>query len=339
MNRTANIAWSPAPQYPIYLAAGTAAQQLDATFSTNAALEIFTLNLSSGDTVMPLSGTLASEHRFHKLVWGSHGIDSSTSSSGLLIGGSDNGLISIYNAQKIISGDTDDSVVFESTKHTGPVQALDINPFKTSLLASGASDSEIFIWDLTNPSSPLTPGSKTLPPDNISCVAWNRQVQHILASASPCGRCVVWDLRKNEPIIKVSDQSAMIRCKAVEWHPDVATQMVLASEDDRYPVIQMWDLRFATSPMKVLEGHQRGILSIAWCPQDPDLLMSCAKDNRILCWNPNTQDAGGEITYELPTTSQWSFDVAWCPRNPAMICSSSFDGHVSVFFTHGRWGF
>ena len=117
--------------------------------------------------------------------------------------------------------------------------------------------------------------------------------------------------------------------------------------------LQMWDLRFATSPMKVLEGHQRylcyfittcssmialllthyfhlpflqsqngslkvgacrlvgilirgvsrlvaqkvqfscilfwqdldlkfilvyrGILSIAWCPQDPDLLMSCAK--------------------------------------------------------------
>lgn len=93
----------------------------------------------------------------------------------------------------------------------GPVQALDFNPFKTSLLASGASDSEIYIWDLTNPSNPLTPGSKTLPPDNISCVAWNRQVQHILASASPCGRCVVWDLRKNEPIIKVSDQSAMVR--------------------------------------------------------------------------------------------------------------------------------
>ena len=35
-------------------------------------------------------------------------------------------------------------------------------------------------------------------------------MQHILASASPCGRCVVWDLRKNEPIIKVSDQSATV---------------------------------------------------------------------------------------------------------------------------------
>lgn len=335
VNRTANIAWSPAPQYPIYLAAGTAAQQLDATFSTNAALEIFALDLSSSDREMPLKGTVASEQRFHKLVWGSHGMESSSSSSGLLIGGSDNGVISIYDPTKILSGDTDDSMVFQSTKHTGPVQALDFNPFKTSLLASGASDSEIYIWDLTNPSNPLTPGSKTLPPDNISCVAWNRQVQHILASASPCGRCVVWDLRKNEPIIKVSDQSATIRCKAVEWHPDVATQMILASEDDRYPVIQMWDLRFATSPMKVLEGHQRGILSIAWCPQDPDLLMSCAKDNRILCWNPNTQVVGEEIVYELPTTAQWSFDVSWCPRNPAMVCTTSFDGHVSVFSLMG----
>lgn len=32
INRTANLAWSPKQQYPIYLVAGTAAQQLDATF-------------------------------------------------------------------------------------------------------------------------------------------------------------------------------------------------------------------------------------------------------------------------------------------------------------------
>ena len=32
IDRTANVAWSPSTQYPIYLAAATAAQQLDATF-------------------------------------------------------------------------------------------------------------------------------------------------------------------------------------------------------------------------------------------------------------------------------------------------------------------
>lgn len=32
----------------------------------------------------------------------------------------------------------------------------------------------------------------------------------------------------------------------------------------------------------------RGILSISWSQADSELLLSSAKDNRILCWNPNT---------------------------------------------------
>lgn len=51
-----------------------------------------------------------------------------------------------------------------------------------------------------------------------------------------------------------------MHCSGMLWHPDVATQLVLASEDDRLPVIQMWDLRFATSPLKVFENHTRSFL-------------------------------------------------------------------------------
>ena len=46
----------------------------------------------------------------------------------------------------------------------------------------------------------------------------------------------------------------------------------------------------------------RGILSMAWCPQDPDLLLSCAKDNRILCWNPNSTIQTGEVKH----TQKWN---------------------------------
>lgn len=31
----------------------------------------------------------------------------------------------------------------------------------------------------------------------------------------------------------------------------------------------------------------RGVLSVSWCQADPELLLSSAKDNRILCWNPS----------------------------------------------------
>ncbi|EMP30378.1 Protein transport protein Sec31A [Chelonia mydas] len=382
IDRTAMQAWSPAQQHPIYLATGTSAQQLDATFSTNASLEIFELDLSDPSLDMKSCATFSSSHRYHKLIWGPHKMASDGSLSGVLIAGGENGNIILYDPSKIIAGESEVTIA-QKDKHTGPVRALDVNIFQTNLVASGANESEIYIWDLNNFATPMTPGAKTQPPEDISCIAWNRQVQHILASASPSGRATVWDLRKNEPIIKVSDHSNRMHCSDLAWHPDVATQMVLASEDDRLPVIQMWDLRFASSPLRVLENHTRGILTIAWSMADPELLLSCGKDAKILCSNPNTGErrwpgalapfkslgsgaaalpypisgpgggAKGAVTlkrchgsaltsavyepvlYELPTNTQWCFDVQWCPRNPALLSAASFDGRISIYSIMG----
>ncbi|KAM9581026.1 protein transport protein Sec31A isoform 13-T14 [Guaruba guarouba] len=328
--RTAMQAWSPAQQHPIYLATGTSAQQLDATFSTSASLEIFELDLSNPSLDMKSCATFSSSHRYHKLLWGPHNMTSGETGSGVLIAGGENGNVILYDPAKIIAGDTE-VIIAQKDKHTGPVRALDVNMFQTNLVASGANESEIYIWDLNNFATPMTPGVKTQPLEDVSCVAWNRQVQHILASASPSGRATVWDLRKNEPIIKVSDHSNRMHCSGLAWHPDVATQMVLASEDDRMPVIQMWDLRFASSPLRVLESHSRGILAIAWNMADSELLLSCGKDAKILCSNPNT----GEVLYELPTNTQWCFDIQWCPRNPAVLSAASFDGRISIYSIMG----
>ncbi|XP_036070515.1 protein transport protein Sec31A isoform X9 [Oryzias melastigma] len=330
INRTAIQSWSPAQHHPIYLATGTSAQQLDASFSTNASLEFFELDLADPTLDMKSCGSFSSTHRYHKLVWGPFGMDSQGHPSGVLIAGGENGNVILYDPARIMAGESD-VVITESDRHSGPVRALDVNPFQANLVASGGNESEIFIWDMNNFGSPMTPGPKTQPLEDISCVAWNRQVQHILASASPSGRASVWDLRKNDLIIKVSDHSNRMHCSGLAWNPEVATQLVLASEDDRMPVIQMWDLRFATSPLKILENHTRGILAISWSLADPELLLSCGKDSRILCWNPNT----AEVLYELPTSSQWCFDIQWCPRNPAVLAAAGCDGHIDIFSIMG----
>uniref|UniRef100_A0A8C2RVQ5 Protein transport protein Sec31B n=1 Tax=Capra hircus TaxID=9925 RepID=A0A8C2RVQ5_CAPHI len=179
----------------------------------------------------------------------------------------------------------------------------------------------------------MTPGSKSQQPlEDIKALSWNRQVQHILSSAHPSGKAVVWDLRKNEPIIKVSDHSNRMHCSGLAWHPDVATQLVLCSEDDHLPVIQLWDLRFASSPLKVLESHSRGILSVSWSQADAELLLSSAKDNQILCWNLGSS----EVVYKLPTLSSWCFDVQWCPRDPLVFSAASFDGWINLYSVMGR---
>uniref|UniRef100_A0A673GUG1 Protein transport protein Sec31A n=1 Tax=Sinocyclocheilus rhinocerous TaxID=307959 RepID=A0A673GUG1_9TELE len=289
IKRTALQAWSPAQQHPIYLAAGTSAQQLDATFSTNASLEIFELDLSDPTLAMKSCGSFSSPHRYHKLVWGPHGIEDQSLPSGVLIAGGENGNIILYDASKIIAGDSE-VIISQSEKHTGPVRALDVNSFPATV---GVKNHRLCSTEETK-----------------SPTSW---IVHDACDFD--GVCVV----------------VQMHCSGLAWNPEVATQLVLASEDDRMPVIQMWDLRFATSPLKVLESHTRGVLAIAWSEADPELLLSCGKDNRILCWNPNT----AEVLYELPTSTQWCFDIQWCPRNPAVLSAAAFDGHISIYSIMG----
>ncbi|XP_070925389.1 protein transport protein Sec31B isoform X12 [Macaca nemestrina] len=334
LERPAVQAWSPASQYPLYLATGTSAQQLDSSFSTNGTLEIFEVDFRDPSLDLKHKGVLSASSRFHKLIWGSFG-SGLLESSGVIAGGGDNGMLILYNVTHILSSGKE-PVIAQKQKHTGAVRALDFNPFQVlqgNLLASGASDSEVFIWDLNNLNVPMTLGSKSQqPPEDVKALSWNRQAQHILSSAHPSGKAVVWDLRKNEPIIKVSDHSNRMHCSGLAWHPDIATQLVLCSEDDRLPVIQLWDLRFASSPLKVLESHSRGILSVSWSQADAELLLTSAKDSQILCSNLESS----EVVYKLPTQSSWCFEVQWCPRDPSVFSAASFDGWISLYSVMGR---
>ena len=149
------MAWSPKTQYPVLLAAGTAAQQLNASFDTTSLLEIYSLNLGESGHGMPKMASVAQEHRFHSLVWGSVGPNQP---QGVLIGGMERGFVQVFDAARLLKGQ-EDALMFSKDKHTGAVNSLDLNPFQGNLLASGASDSEIFIWDLNKLATPMTPGS------------------------------------------------------------------------------------------------------------------------------------------------------------------------------------
>lgn len=52
--------------------------------------------------------------------------------------------------------------------------------------------------------------------------------------------------------------------------------------------------------LQIFTGHDKGILSVSWCKQDPELLLSCGKDNRTILWNPSTAEMLGEVG--LPTS-------------------------------------
>lgn len=78
--------------------------------------------------------------------------------------------------------------------------------------------------------------------------------------------------------------------------------------------------------MQTLTGHESGVLSLSWCDHDPDLLLSAGKDNRNICWNPQTGEAYGEF----PVVTNWTFQTRWNPHNPNFFATASFDGKICV---------
>lgn len=337
VNRSASVALSP--EHP-YLAAGTMAGAVDLSFSTSAYIEIFKLDFQSDDQDIPLIGQSTSSERFNRLSWGKNGSNSEEFSLGLIAGGLIDGTIGLWNPASLIRSEASGNpAVGQLSRHKGPVRGLEFNSITPNLLASGADDGEICIWDLASPKEPshFPPlrGSGSAAQGEISYLSWNSKVQHILASTSYNGTTVVWDLKKQKPVISFSDSNRR-RCSVLQWNPDVATQLVVASDDDNSPSLRLWDMRNIMSPVKEFVGHTKGVISMAWCPIDSSYLLTCAKDNRTICWDT----VSGEIVCELPAGTNWNFDIHWYPKIPGVISASSFDGKIGIYNIEGcsRYG-
>ncbi|EIW51602.1 uncharacterized protein TRAVEDRAFT_176166 [Trametes versicolor FP-101664 SS1] len=350
IHRTSTFAWSPSPDLPL-LATGTVAGALDESFSNNGQLEIWAPDFLDrnqfdlgGEGQAGPKAHVTTTSRFNRLAWG---YVNGERPRGVIVAGMENGELDIWDPAKIVANaDPSESLILRNKTHTGPIRGLDFNPIQTNLFSSGAVNGEIYVWDLKDPSKPYSPGTRSTKLDEITALAWNHHVQYALAASSSTGYTVVWDLRgKREvaalaygggagtlaggmqgfggPGFAVGGRRGM---SDVAWHPDNATRLVTSSEDDTSPVIMVWDLRNARAPEKILTGHEKGVLSLSWCKQDSDLLLSCGKDNRALCWNPQTS----EIIGELPSADNWAFQVDWCPRNPDLFAAAFFDGTIGI---------
>lgn len=329
VDRSATIAFCPVAPF---IAAGTVAGAIDVSFSTNAVLEIFPTDVHSLQRGPHVAGSVTVPERFNRTAWGPKFSDGTTLQMGLLAGGLADGSIIIWDPSIMLSKTDGNAVLAKMQKHTGGVKGLEFNQFSPNLLASGATEGELCIWDLANPTQPsLYPalkagGSGPSGSSEITYLSWNRKVQQIVASTSTNGSTVVWDLKRQRPVISFKEPNSQRRCSVLQWNPEVATQLIVASDDDRSPTLQMWDLRNSVSPLKEFVGHSKGVLGMAWSQHDPSLLLSSAKDNRTICWDI----VSGDIMAELPASNYWNYDVQWCPTVPGMFATCSFDGKISV---------
>lgn len=135
----------------------------------------------------------------------------------------------------------------------------------------------------------------------------------------------VWDMKTRKESLTLNNYQRK-PASAIAWDPEKPTRLITAVPLEQEPVILVWDLRNSNAPEKVLRGHDSGVLSLSWCPQDNDLLLSCGKDNRTILWNPQT----GQPYGDYPVVTNWTFQTRWNPHNPNMFATASFDGKLQI---------
>ncbi|TYZ62527.1 hypothetical protein PybrP1_012709 [[Pythium] brassicae (nom. inval.)] len=353
----AAVAWSPVKRRAELLALGAKGDGGVGFEHSGGEFKLVSMDLSNPSADMLPLGSVKTPARFTSLAWRDIARHHDALPLGLVAGGMADGAVSLWNPKALIDGGDSSPEIGRITRHKGAVNALQFNPHEDSahLLASGGSDGEVYIMSLEKLSSPgvFTPGGPAAPQqqiNEITSVAWNTQVNYILATGSQNGSVVIWDLKQKKPWCELRDpQRGMI--SAIAWNPNEGLQIATASGDDQRPVVKLWDLRNSTStPLAEFHEHSAGVLSLSWCPDDPGLLLSCAKDNKTLLWDlfsrkslyefPSASESGGAPSMGSDQffgggAGQRRWNVQWSPSIPAVASACTLDGKVQVWGLSG----
>ena len=258
--------------------------------------------------------------RFYGIAWGPPDADHPR---GIIAGALENGSLDLWDADKLASG-ASDAFMSRTTKHTGAIKSLEFNPIKPQILATAGAKGELYIYNVEDIQNPFRLGNAAARSDDLECLAWNRKVANILATGGAGGLVTVWDLKTRKASLTLNNNRKPV--SSIAWDPNNSTKLLTATPDDSTPVIFLWNLRNSNAPERTLSGHEQGVLSLSWCQQDPDLLISCGKDNKTLVWNPQT----GEKYGEFPEATNWTFLAAFNPHNPNFCATASFDGKITI---------
>ncbi|KAJ3497776.1 hypothetical protein NLG97_g1646 [Lecanicillium saksenae] len=319
--RTATFAWLPGAGNPL-VATGTLAGAVDADFSDESKLELWDLSLDDQEQGLELRpiATITTDAKFYDIAWSPPDADHP---QGIIAGAMENGSLDLWDAAKLQAGGSD-ALMSQTKKHTGAIKTLQFNPLKPQILATAGAKGEIYIYDVNDIANPFRLGNTAGRADDIECLAWNRKVSHILATGGAGGFVTVWDLKTKKASLTLNNSRKAVG--AIAWDPNNSTKLLTGTPDDNTPVVLLWDLRNSNAPEKTLQGHDQGILSLSWCPQDSSILLSSGKDNRTMVWNPLT----GERYGELPEATNWTFQTRFHPHNPNLSASASLDGKITI---------
>ncbi|CAK7901259.1 histone acetyltransferase type B subunit 2 [[Candida] anglica] len=220
------------------------------------------------------------------------------------------------NGEKAITFDNEGVVHLYDLKNTGAtisaptsfkyhkLEGYALEWIDDSSFLSGANDSQIALWDVSKPSTPIqvfrTHGAV------VNDISYNRNGNGIFASVSDDYTTQIHDLKSKpvtttsttnqaNPAIKITTSHIQ---NAVAFHPEIPTLFITGGKDN---IISLYDLRNPLQPIRKFFGHNDSVIGVKWdALTDPSVFLSWGLDKRVISWDISSIDE--DFTY--PTISE-----------------------------------
>lgn len=240
--------------------------------------------------------------------------------------------------------------VVQKIIHPGEVNKARYQPQNPNIIATWASDKNVYVWDRSkHPSNPKSPSEPAKPQATLTghadegfALEWNPQTEGQLISGSADSKVNLWDLQKDfslesktvRPSRTFTQHSASVN--DVQYHPSFGKNLFGSVSDDLS--FQLMDMRRPDSSKPAItfkDAHSDAINSLAFHPTLDKLFATGSADKTIGVFDLRFPEHGK--IHSLEGHKDVITKIDWHPTDSAILASSSDDRRV-VFWDLSRAG-
>ncbi|XP_066361557.1 protein transport protein SEC31 homolog B-like [Miscanthus floridulus] len=178
---------------------------------------------------------------------------------------------------------TDNSgLVLKLNDISGKVFAISFNNQHKNVLACGGDSEKLKLYQFDHPikSYELADvGSSS----RTTFVDWHPQYPVAIASTCDAATAKIWDLRVKKPTHSINQKN--MHCTEIHWNANHPVEFVVGSVGDD-TTVKIWDLRNTYHPLSDF-GPKKVVVSLSWCRNHPNLIITTAVDGGVDCWKLN----------------------------------------------------
>lgn len=255
----------------------------------------------------PKNGIVAADLRLTGHKKEGYGLAWNPQQKGMLLSGSDDHLICMWDVQNTSAA-------------------------KASTSSSSSSSSSANSGRTMDPLAVFTAHTA-----EVEDVSWHYHHESIFASAGDDKMVFIWDTRvddRSKPTHALSAHKAEVN--SVAFNPFSEFLFASGSVDK---TIALWDLRNLKQKLHSFEGHTEQVLNIAWAPFSEAVLASSGGDRRVMVWDlsrigqeqspEDAEDGPPELLFVHGGHTDKISDLSWNPNaGDEWVVASVADNNV-----------